>query len=120
MDSENASHALDDGAALKRSWMLHEEYCKLRSADDAEDKEAADCENQSGSESSAVTSFVEKELEAPAFASLSDADLARLHLEPYRYLIAEATENARYLLPPSEQKLLSDLADPLLSAWSDH
>ena len=116
---ENASHALDDGAALKRSWMLHEEYCKLRSADDAQDKEAADCENQSGSQSSAVTSFVEKELEAPAFASLSDADLARLHLEPYRYLIAGATENARHLLPPSEQKLLSDLADPLLSAWSD-
>lgn len=116
---ENASHALEEGAALKRSWMLHEEYCKLRSADDAQDKDAADCQRQSESQSSAVTSFVEKQLEAPAFASLSDIDLAHLHLQPYRYLITEATENARHLLPPSEQKLLSDLADPLLSAWSD-
>jgi oligoendopeptidase F len=116
---ENASHALDEGAALKSSWMLHEEYCKLRSADDEQDKEATDCQNQSGSQSSAVSSFVEKQLEAPAFASLSEADLARPHLEPYRYLLTEATENARHLLPPSEQEVLSDLADPLLSAWSD-
>jgi len=116
---ENASHALDEGATLKRSWMLHLEYCKLRSADDAQDKETADCQSQSGNQSSAVSAFVEKELEAPAFASLSHADLARLHLEPYRYLMAEATENLRHLLPPSEQKLVNDLADPLLGAWSD-
>lgn len=116
---EESGPQLAEGAALKTAWMQHYDYCKLRAADDSQDKEAADCQSQSGKQGSAVSAFIEKQLEASSFTSLSDADLFRLHLEPYRFLMHQATENALHLLPPSEQKLLGDLADPLLDGWSD-
>ena len=110
---------LDEGAGLKTAWMRHYAYCQLRAADDAEDKQASECQEQSASQGGAVTAFVEKQLEAETFTSLSDADLSRLHLESYRFLMQQSAENARHLLSPSEQKLLDDLADPLLDGWSN-
>lgn len=117
--AEDGARELAEGAALKTEWMRHSVYCKLRTADDATNKAAADCQTQSEEQSSAVSAFVEKQLEASAFTSLSDADLVRLHLEPDRFLMRQASENAEHLLPPAEQKLLGDLANPALNGWSD-
>jgi oligoendopeptidase F len=116
---EGGTRQLDEGAGLKTAWMRHYAYCQLRAADDAEDKQASECQEQSASQGGAVTAFVEKQLEAETFTSLSDADLSRLHLESYRFLMQQSAENARHLLSPSEQKLLDDLADPLLDGWSN-
>jgi oligoendopeptidase F len=116
---EGSIRKLNEGAGLKTAWMRHYEYCQLRAADDAQDKQANECQGQSVKQAAAVSAFIEKQLEAEAFTSLSDADLSRLHLESYRFLMQQSAENARHLLPPSEQKLLGDLADPLLDGWSD-
>jgi len=116
---EGSARQLDEGAGLKTAWMRHYAYCQLRAADDEEDKQANECQSESGKQFAAVGTFIEKQLEAAAFTSLSDADLSRLHLESYRFLMQQSAENARHFLPPSEEKLLDDLADPLLDGWSD-
>ncbi|MGB9067781.1 MAG: M3 family metallopeptidase [Candidatus Acidiferrales bacterium] len=116
---EGSIGQLNEGAGLKTAWMRHYDYCQLRAADDAQDKQADECQSQSAKQAAAVSTFIEKQLEAEAFTSLSDADVSRLRLAPYRFLMQQSKENARHLLPPSEQKLLGDLADPLLDGWSD-
>ncbi len=116
---ESSITQFNEGAGLNTAWMRHYAYCQLRTADDAEDKQANECQDESAKQAGAVRAFVEKQLEAEAFTSLSDADLSRLHLESYRFLMQQSAENARHLLPPSEEKLLGDLADPLLDGWSD-
>ena len=116
---EGGARQLNEAAGLKTAWMRHYAYCQLRAADDAQDQQANDCQDQSAKQAGAVSAFIEKQLEAEAFTSLSDADLSRLHLEFYRFLMRQSAENARHLLPPSEEKLLGDLANPLLDGWSD-
>ncbi|MGH8213231.1 MAG: M3 family metallopeptidase [Rhodanobacteraceae bacterium] len=100
-------------ARLKR----HDAYLQLRAAVDIDDHTAVEAVNKIGAVADALRSTLETALRGLGQERLARMQAQRPSLARYRFEFEKAERSVPHQLPPTQESILSEVADPALSGW---
>lgn len=118
-DISNLKLHLDRYESLLVSAERHYQYFRLRRYMDKKDSLSKKAYNQVDSLVSLLQNCVSRALLKPAFISINPAELVKYDLLKYRYLLAQAKQEAAYDLSSHDEDLISKLTDHALAKLID-
>jgi oligoendopeptidase F len=95
----------------------HSAYLQLRAAQDIDDHAAADAGDKIADAGDTLMQTFDSALRALARDKLEGLQAQRPSLARYRFEFEKAERSVPHQLPPEQEEMLNDIADPALSGW---